>query len=351
MGGGAERVIVILLQHLDRARFEPHLVLVSKAGPYLKELPEDVPVHDLGASRVRNAIPGLVRLLRSLKPDVVVPTFRELSSALLLLKRFLPPEARLAVRVDASVSVELAQDVLHAGFWRWVYRHHFARADKIICVSEYVCNDLAEHFGIPRAKMFVIYNPVDVERVRRLADGSENPFAGLAPHLVAVGRLVRVKGYDVLIDALALVRKTIPAQLTILGEGPLEMDLKARSERLGLAGAIEFAGFQSNPYPYLKHADLFLLSSRYEGLPLVVLEALALGQHVVASDCPGGIREILEGISGAWLVPHSNVPALAQGIISALQFRAENTSSVDHLAGTLDKFRVGRILKQYEDLL
>ena len=201
------------------------------------------------------------------------------------------------------------------------------------------------------AKMVVIYNPMDVERVRRLADAGENPFADPGPHLVAVGRLWKQKGFDVLLDSLALIRNSLAAKLTIVGEGPLELELKAQSERLGLSGAVRFVGFQPNPYAYLKHADLFVLSSRYEGLPNVVLEALALGKPVVATDCPGGVREIIEGCRSGRLVPSDNPRLLAEAIVAALKSRNENSSTAHSLEKLLEKFGVERVTAQYEDLL
>ena len=351
LGGGAERVMVILLRHLDRSRFEPHLALVNRTGPYLSEVPLDVPIHDLRSGRVRYALPTLLRLVWKLRPHVVLATLRELNWALLILKPLLPRGVKLIVREGISVSAYLAQDSQHPGLSRWLYRHYYARADKIICVADYIRNDLAEHFGIPLAKMILIYNPMDVERVRHLADAGENPLTDPGPHLVAVGRLWRQKGFDVLLDALALVRNLLPAKLTILGEGPLELDLKAQSERLGLSGAVQFVGFQPNPYPYLKHADMFVLSSRYEGLPNVVLEALSLGTPVVATDCPGGVREILQGCSMGCVVPSSNPPLLAEAIISAFKSRKEKSSNARDMAGLLDRFGVERVMAQYEQII
>jgi glycosyltransferase involved in cell wall biosynthesis len=351
VGGGAERVMVVVLRHLDRSRFEPHLAVVNKKGPYLSDIPEDVPIHDLGGGRVRYASPALLRLVWRLRPQAILSTLREVNLAVLVLKPLFPRGVKLIVREGIAVSADLDSGSQRQGFSRWLYRHYYAAADKIICVAEYVRKDLAEQFAIPLEKMVTIYSPADVQRIRELATANPNPYTGAGPHLVAAGRLSKQKGFDVLLDALALVRRTILAQLTILGEGPLEAELKAQAQKLGLLDSVCFAGFQTNPYPFFKHADLFVLSSRYEGLPVVLLEALSLGTPVVATDAPGGAGEILAGCSMGLLVPRSNAPALAQGIISALQSRAENPSSVDNLEGTLDKFRVERVMKQYEDLL
>jgi len=349
-GGGAERVIVTLLQHLDRARLELHLALLEAAGPLLKEVPADVALHDLKAKRVRYAFPGVIRLTWKLRPHAIHSAMCELNMAAVLSRPFLPPESRLLVREDSSPSAQNAQSRKHPLVWNWFYRVLYPRADKIICVGDYVLDDLAENFGIPRSKMVRIYNPVDVVMTRQLAEVGGNPYRGKGPHLVAGGRLSREKGADVLLDAMPLVRAAIPdADLTLVGEGPLKSELLAQRERLGLNEAVHLVGFQPNPFPYFKHADLFVLPSRFEGLPLAVLEALAVGTAVVASDCPGALREILGDCPRARLVPPSDPKALAEGIVSA--FGLGELPPDERMHVSLSRFDVKTVVRDYERLL
>ncbi len=350
-GGGLERVTISLLHHLDRSRFEPHLALLGKVGPYVKEVPEDVPVHDLKVFRVRYSIPALVRLIRKLRPQAVLSTPRELNMAMGFVRPWLPHDLRLLVAEHNLVTEELAEKSPYFKTWRWLYRHYYIRADRIICVADYILNELAERFAVPRNKMVRIYNPVDVGRVRLLAHAGENPYSAPGPHLVAVGRLSRQKGFDLLLDAMALVHKTVPdVQLTIVGQGSLESDLKNQRDQLSLTDAVHFVGFQPNPYPYFKHADVFVLSSRYEGMPVVLLEALALGTFVVATDCPGGVREILTRCTGGLLVPDLDARSLAEMIVMACDSNRKSTSNAEDLAELVDKFRIERIIGAYEDL-
>jgi glycosyltransferase involved in cell wall biosynthesis len=351
-GGGLERAAVTLLRHLDRSRFEPHLALLAAIGPYLNDVPEDVPIHDLKTFRVRRSIPAIVRLVRKLRPDIVLSTPREVSVAMAFVRPWLPKDLRLLVQEQNCATEELAEKSSHPGIWRWLYRTFYARADKIICVADYLLNDLAEHYGVPRSKMLRIYNPVDTDMIRQQADAAANPYSGPGPHLVAAGRLTRQKGFDLLLEAMALVHATVPlARLTILGQGPLEGELKQQRERLGLTETVRFDGFQCNPYPHFKHADLFVLSSRYEGLPVVVLEALACRTPIVATDCPGGTREILAGSEIGILVPNSDPLPLAKVIITACQTAREGRSKAARLEEQLNRFRIEQIVRAYEDLL
>ncbi len=351
-GGGAERAVVNLLRHFDRSRFEPHLALLEKSGPYLKDLAADVPVHDLKTPRVRYAIPALVRLAWKLRPVAVLPALRELNLALLMAKTLLPPRSKLMIQEVVSASAYLAQASRHPEVWRWLYRHLYRRADKVICVADYVLNDLANEFGVSREKMVRIYYWVDVDQIRRLAEACGNPYFSTCPRLVAAGRLTEQKGFDVLLNAMKVVHQAFPAaRLTILGEGPLESILKAQAERLGLRDVVHFAGFQLNPYPCFKHADLFVLSSRYEGLPNVILEALALGTPVVAMDCPGGVREILDGCALGWLVTKPDALKLAQTIISALGSSKNIARGGELVESIISRFGIERAVRDYETLL
>ncbi len=349
-GGGAERAVITLLEHLDRSRFEPHLALLEKAGPYLADVPGDVPVHGLETSRVRYALRRIVRVVRTLRPGVVLATLRELNFALIVAKPFLPRGTRLLVREATSVSAFVEQDSRIPWLWRLLYRHFYPRADGIICVADHVLEDLAEQFRIPRQKLVRIYNPMDLGRVQKLAEAGGNPYAGDGPRAVAAGRLSKEKGVDLLLEAFSLVRKVLPTcRLTILGQGPLEPILRAERKRLGLAQAVEFAGFQPNPYAYFKHADVFVLPSRYDAMPNAVLEALAVGTPVVATDCPGGIREILGDSPVGALVPPADVRRLADAIISACRERRK--IKPESLERVLWKFRVDRVVEAYERLL
>ena len=206
---------------------------------------------------------------------------------------------------------------LFPGLARWFYPW----ADGIVAVSKGVADDLARLTKIPRERIQVIYNPiVTSEMFRKSEFPPEHPWfkENEPPVILAVGRLTAQKAFDVLIQAFAQVRKNHAARLVILGEGEERSALETMTREFGLAQDISMPGFVLNPYPCMAHASCFVLSSRWEGLPTVVVEALSLGTPIISTDCPSGPREILmDGMYGT-LVPVDDVPALATAIEATL---------------------------------
>ena len=348
-GGGAERVMVTLANRLDRARFAPHVSVLEKKGVYVDSLPADVPIHELGARRVRHAVPALLRLLWRLRPAVVLSNISHLNLMLIASRPLWPRGVRLWVRETMLVSAWMAAEVANPRLIGALYRRLYPRANGIVCQCEAMLNDLAENFGVPRPKMARIYNPVEIERIRKLAAAQRSPYSSGGLHLIACGRLHPMKGFDLLLRAMAEVVRAMPeVDLTILGEGPCEADLRALAGRLGLARAVRFVGFQSSPYLWMKWADLFVLSSRYEGLPNAMLEALALGTPVVGTDCPGGVREILGPCPIGRLTPAEDVSGLAGAIVETLGSGAKPGVSQE-LEAFLDRFRVENVIHRYEE--
>ncbi|MGQ0593373.1 MAG: glycosyltransferase [Gammaproteobacteria bacterium] len=350
-GGGAERVMVTLLRHLDRSQFQPALgVLDSREAVYRADVPAEVELIDLHCTRVRYALLKILRLIWRRRPDVVMSTLGHLNLALAMLRPLLPNGVRYIARETVVLS-EMLNGYTHAWFWRWAYRRFYPRFDVVVCQSMDMRDDLIGHFDFPLVKAMIIHNPVDTERIRRLAaevisTDYEPPVShsGAAPHLVAAGRLSEQKGFDLLVDALALCHGSRP-RVTLLGEGPLRPELEQLAKYRGVVDRVHFVGFQKNPYPFFAGADAFVLSSRFEGFPNVVLEALACGTPVIATPCPGGVTEIAELAGGVLLASAVDAEALSVAIERFIGMECRIGSI------TMAPFQINRIVEQYQKLL
>ena len=346
--GGAQRVFSTLLRHLDRNQFEIHVALLESKGAFLGDIPGDVTVHDLKVSRTRYALPGIVRIVTRVEPEVVFSTLIYLNLSLLLSRPFLPRRTRVVVRESTMPSTFLQQETKYPRVWAWMYRRLYRRADAVICPSDSMVTEMADQFQIPNEKLVRIYNPTDTENIRRLAQLGDRPFSGPGPHLVFAGRLSREKGLDLLLNCLPAVRKIFPeVRLTVLGDGPLEGHLQDQAKRLNLSQVAEFLGFQQNPWRFIQHADLFVLPSRYEGVPNVVLEALALGTPVLATDCPGGMREIHRYDDRVTLVTPENPEALASGIVEFCKDLQRRQSAAPSSREVPVEFALQKVVGEY----
>jgi glycosyltransferase involved in cell wall biosynthesis len=336
---------------MNRSLFRLVLAVVDmREAVYGDDMPEDVEFIDLRCTRVRYALPKIMRLIWRRRPDVVFSTLGHLNLALAMLRPLLPNGVRYIGREGCVVSETLTEHT-HPRLWAWAYRRFYARFDVVVCQSLDMRDDLVGHFTFPPVKAVIIHNPVDIERIRCLAAevssrDHEPPacHSETALHLVAAGRLSRQKGFDLLIEALALCDSRRP-RLTLLGEGPLRPALEQLALQRGVAHRVGFAGFQRNPYPFFVRADAFVLSSRYEGFPNVVLEALACGTLVIAMPCTGGVAEIAELAGGVLLASAIDAESLS---VAIKRFVAGETGT---RRITLTPFHVDKIVDQYQNLL
>ncbi len=347
-GGGAEKVFSHLAQSLSREKYELHLCLVTQGAFPTWIVPSGVTVHRLRASRIRYAAFPLLALVRRLKPQVVVSGMFHLSFLVLLLRPLFPHSTRILVRQNGTVSASLSQDALPA-YTRLLYRLLYRHADRIVCQTPAMATDLASELAIPRNLLSVLANPLDIDAVRRPADLSANRWPGPGPHLLAVGRLSREKGFDLLLEALASIQESFPSvHLLIAGTGPEEAALKAQCHHLGLDPAVHFAGQIDDPCAYFPGASLFVLSSRHEGMPNALLEAAAGGLPLIALPASDGVRDLLCGRPGAWIAANVSAPALATSLLQALA-ALQPWQRFPH--PFIEAFRIATAIRAYEDLI
>jgi glycosyltransferase involved in cell wall biosynthesis len=350
--GGPDRVFFELLRRIDRSRFQPALVTAKPDGYYLSRLPSDIVLHHLGRETgiaSRYPILPLVQLVRRLRPAVVLATLRMGMTAGLARPLF-PRGTRLIVRPANHLTNNEDELLRMAPFKHRVasalHRFALARADHLICQGEDLASDLAASgITVPTT---VIGNPIDVDEVNRLAaDPATLPGS---PAILAVGRLARQKGFDLLLPAFARLVETSPrAHLTLVGTGPDEAALRRQRDELGLHERVTFRGFVDNPYPLMRVADLYVLSSRYEGFPNVALEALACGTPAVAAACPGVAGLVVPGVNG-WLAPNEDVPGLAQALLLAVRTRDQLTADMIR-DSVRTRFAAARITERYEQVI
>lgn len=322
-GGGAERAMLKLAIALADSGVSLDLVLAKAEGPYLENIPADLSVVDLNASRMIASLPRLVAYLRRARPAVLLSSLDYANIVAAWARAVSGTKPGLVLNEQNTMSRVAGNASSLAGrLVPRLARRTYPGATAITAVSKGVAEDLAETIGIPLARIDVIHNPVVTpELIARAAEPIEHEwFAPNAPPVVlAVGRLNPQKDYPTLLEAFAKVRERRPARLMILGDGPLRPELEATIEDLGIRHDVRLPGFVENPWAYMRMCDVYAMSSRWEGLPTVLIEALASGARIVSTDCPSGPREILDGGRYGRLVPVGDAVALARALAAALE--------------------------------
>lgn len=320
--GGVQRVMINLANELTKQGYPVEMVAVTNRGPLEKTINPGVEIKNLDSKRVLFALKGLVRYFKSEQPHVFVSGQTHLNVIAALAHKIVGSGSKLIVVEHNHMSSVSKRGKNRVENLRPLWAKLFYRyASKIVAVSEDVATDLAELSGINRGKIRVVYNPVFDNKIFKLQDiPIKHPWFldTSSPIVLGVGRLSAQKDFSSLILAIAEVNKIKPVRLLILGEGEEREKLEALVQMLALDQKVALPGYVENPFAYMKNADLFVLSSAWEGLPSVLIEAMACGTAVLSTDCPAGPREILEDGKYGNLVPVGDVHALAAGILESL---------------------------------
>jgi len=297
------------------------LLRIRNHGPHLEKVPENVKLIDLGTSHVNSSLPALVRYLRRNKPAALLADKDKLNRTALWARRIAGVPTRVAVRIGTTVSDNLARrSWLDRNLQYFSFSHFYPWADAILVPSQGAADDLAQVSGIPVERITVVPSPVINDRLFALAaEPVAHPWfaSGQPPVILGVGELCARKDFATLVRAFDRIQAERDMRLIILGEGRQRLKLEEMVESLGLSGKVDLPGFVNNPYAYMAKAAIFALTSRCEGAPVVLMEALGLGTQTVSTDCPSGPREILQDGRFGRLVPIGDDAALAEALLAS----------------------------------
>ncbi len=345
--GGAERTMLNIANHLPADRWRVVLALYQECGAYLPIVHSSVELRVLHCRRPVQAIMPLSRLIGREQPDVVFSTLLYNNAAAVLAARGRVPT--VVRESNHQTAAGRSSRSLKERMVRYAYR----RASHVIALSDGVLHDCVERYGLPKSQISRIYNPIDLEMIEEMADRVEDRL--LSPgedlvHLLAVGRLVPQKGFDLLLQACALLPSSLPWCLTILGEGPMRAALHEQAERLGISDRLQMPGSVSNPFATMKAADVFILSSRWEGFGHVIAEAMSCGVPVIATRCPSGPDEIITTEVDGILVDPGDIFEMARAIERVATDRALARRLTQAANTSVRRFAVKEIVGQYDEL-
>jgi glycosyltransferase involved in cell wall biosynthesis len=347
--GGAERVMITLMNTLDRSRYTPVFITISDNGPLKSLIHEDTEFYSLHGNRVSVALPKLFLKLQKIKPDIVVSTMAHLNLCVLLLKPLLPKTAFI-VREAITPSFILEEHNSIAPFLKRAYKWLYAYADKVVSPAQAIIEEFKNDLHMPCKNHVLLYNPVDEVKLREAAACTiEWPVKGAddAVRFVASGRLHYQKGFDRLIKALAANPLPVRWSMVVLGEGGEREKLQSLIATHNIQDKISLIGLQENPWAYYAAADCFVLPSRWEGLPNVVLEALACGTQVIATHESGGIAEI-EAAAGRGDV---QVADSMTAFVSAMRTVCANKKAEPQPSLLPERFQLQNVVKEFSSLL
>ena len=350
-GGGIERVIGNLAHGLIEKGLMVDLVLSQVVSEeHLKGLPPEIHIVDLKAPKLYTSLPRLVHYLREKQPVAMLSASHYANEIAVLAKKLSGVSTRVVVSEHNQLSTKVVNTTnLKNRLMPFFAKLFYPWADGIVTVSAGVADDLAQMTGIARERIRVIYNPV---LTPGLLENAKKPLdhpwfnLGEPPVILGVGKLQAQKDFPTLIRAFSEVRKVQKAKLMILGWGPDRPELEALIRDLRLEDDVELAGFQKNPYAYMARSKLFVLSSAWEGLPTVLIEAMATGTKVVSTDCPSGPAEILDNGKYGFLTAVGDSKALGEGILNALSGESKRVDPV-----WLEQFTLENVISQYIDIL
>ena len=353
-GGGMERAMLNVAKYLRSQGASVDLLVASAKGPLLDEVPNNIDLVDLKAAcekqesfrwwllkaafRVEplfllmifviklpksiKVIPGLVNYINRYSPDVILSTPTTANLAMLWSARFCDFSKKVIVREATTLTHEINHN--NSPFFKFVKKlvpKWYSCSDVVICVSTGVKEDLRSSFNISENQLMVLPNIIDLEEIRKKSESDEHMSSInlYKPFILSIGRLEQSKDFKFLIEAFHMIADKVSCNLLILGEGSERKNLEKLVHELSLSSRVYFPGYKMNPYPYIKNCKVFALSSRWEGSPNVLREALVFNKKIISTDCDSGPREILKHGKAGILVEVGDIATYSKQLLKTLQ--------------------------------
>jgi glycosyltransferase involved in cell wall biosynthesis len=349
-GGGAERVVLNIVNNLDKNKFEVCLITISGEGEYKELLSPEIRHFDLKEKRARKSVFKLRKLLKKERPDCVIGYVTQSNIILFLSTLFLYKKITIVNCVQNYYDYTVARQKI---VQRFLFSLSLKFSDYIIGISEEMKNNLKNKLNIKNNKIKIINNSTDLSYInkKKIEDIQDDVFID-EPVIIACGRLTEQKGFSYLIKAFNEIKKEFKnATLLILGQGEKEKELKALVKELNIENSVKFLGFKDNPYKYLYNSDLFVLSSLWEGLPGVLIEALACEVPAISTNCKSGPKEILDNGKIGELVKIKDVDSLSNAMLKVLRDKDLQHKYKELGLKKVKEFDKDKIIREYEDFL
>ncbi|WP_267531679.1 glycosyltransferase [Acinetobacter oleivorans] len=348
-GGGAERVMISVANSFLEKGYDVDFIFVHAEGPFIKEIHKNINIIDLKSKRAIYSLFKFYFYLLKNKPNTLISALNYINLIAIFSCFFIVFNRPKVIVTEHGTLSAVTKDLEGTGkivpkLMKLLYPY----AQKIVCVSNGVADDLADQLNIDRENINTIYNPIDFEYINNKKDlPLIHPWVGTdIPIILGAGRLVDVKNFPLLINAFLKVRAKVNCRLVIIGEGEKRKDLELLITASPFPDDILLYGFTDNPYQWMKAAKVFVLSSNTEGLPTVLIEALACGVKVISTDCPYGPREILDNGRYGVLVEVGNIDELASTIVNSLTDNMQNSCRI-----SFDKYRLESVFENYEKII
>jgi glycosyltransferase involved in cell wall biosynthesis len=317
-GGGAERATINIADELSlEEQVDVSLIVLDDEGP-LKDEPERVETVEFQHSRARYSLFDLWSCLNEIQPNAVFSTLQQTNILVYLIDQLTCISWKTICMLQNYYEKIVSQESFLISY---LLTKSLEDADVVTACSEGAAHNLIENSTVSKDDVRVIYNPIEIDNVQKLSHErvDEDAFHK-HPVLLGCGRLEEQKGFSYFIEALPEIQEVYPdAQIVLLGDGTLREDLEKQAKELHINDSVHFFGFVDNPYKYMRAADVFVLSSLWEGFGNVVVEALACGTPIISTDCPSGPGEILENGTWGTLIPTEDSSAIAESVRSVLQ--------------------------------